>query len=299
MSKQTGPRHLFAVADAANLPFPDQSVDLVFGSPPYCDARTYGIGAQRGAREWVDWMLKVTAEALRVSRGFVIWVCAGVTRDHTYWPACEGLLWEWQQRGGSCLRPAYWHRSGIPGSGHDYWLRADVEYVLCFKRPGRPDFWTDNTACGHPPKLPPGGAMSNREKGGLRCGNSRRPDGKKRPAGDRPMPEVANPGNLIKTKNGGGGLGHLLAHENEAPFPQALAEFFVKSFCPPGGIVLDPFSGSGTTVAAADALGRRGIGTDIRQSQCELGRRRVERPHAPVARKPTEEAAMPLFGGMA
>lgn len=298
MSKQTDPRHLFAVADAARLPFADRSVDLVFGSPPYCDARTYGIGAQRGAREWVDWMLDVTAEALRVSRGFVIWVCAGVTRDHTYWPACEGLLWEWQQRGGSCFRPAYWYRVGVPGSGGDYWLRADVEYVLCFKRPGRPDFWTDNTACGEPPKHKPGGEFSNRKRDGKR--HTKR---MKRESGFETQyyvpPDIVNPGNLIDIPVGCGRLGHPLAHENEAPFPQALAEFFVKSFCPPGGTVLDPFSGSGTTVAAADALGRCGVGTDIRQSQCELGRRRVERPHAPVPRKQDEEAAMPLFGGMA
>lgn len=80
-------------ADATSLPLEDQSVDLVVGSPPYCDARTYGIGAQRDAREWVDWMLLVTAEALRVSRGAVVWIVGGITRDRTYWPAVEGLAW--------------------------------------------------------------------------------------------------------------------------------------------------------------------------------------------------------------
>ena len=33
-------------ADALHLPLADKSVDLVLGSPPYCDARTYGIGAK-------------------------------------------------------------------------------------------------------------------------------------------------------------------------------------------------------------------------------------------------------------
>ena len=78
----------FMRADASSLPFPDGSFDAVIGSPPYCDARTYGIGAQRDCAEWVDWMLKVTTEALRVSKGPVIWVAAGVTRDWSYWPAC-------------------------------------------------------------------------------------------------------------------------------------------------------------------------------------------------------------------
>ena len=75
--------NLIAQADAARLPLADQSVDLVFGSPPYCDARTYGINAQRTCDEWIEWMLAVTREAIRVCRGPVLWACAGVTRKRT------------------------------------------------------------------------------------------------------------------------------------------------------------------------------------------------------------------------
>jgi hypothetical protein len=322
---------MFIQADAAKLPFADDSFDLVFGSPPYCDARTYGIDAQRECQDWIDWMLGVTSEAVRVSKGLVIWICAGVTRDWCYWPGPEGLLYEWWRRGGRCWRPAYWYRVGIPGSGGKQWLRADVEYALCFSKCDAAIPWADNTANGHPPKWAPGGEMSYRLSDGTRrdewgrqgsTGN-RRPNGERIPQqcnrkgdavgnGGRKErgqarrqavenglgrkikaidsgeyadkhtsyewtyvpPKLANPGNLIKIKVGGGQMGHKLAHENEAPFPQALAEWFIRSWCPPGGTVLDPFSGSGTTVAAAMALGRRGVGTDIRLSQCELGRRR-------------------------
>jgi hypothetical protein len=101
-------------------------------------------------------------------------------------------------------------------------------------------------------------------------GNTGRADG-------RPMPKIANPGNciIVKARVGGGHMGSKLCHENEAPFPEDMAEFFVRSFCPPGGIVLDPFSGSGTTVSVAVACGRRGIGIDIRPSQVQLGTRRL------------------------
>jgi site-specific DNA-methyltransferase (adenine-specific) len=71
-------------------------------------------------------------------------------------------------------------------------------------------------------------------------------------------------------------MGSPLAHENEAPFPEKLAEFFVKSFCPPEGIVLDPFCGSGTTLAVAKRLNRHYQGIDIRQSQVDLATRRLE-----------------------
>ncbi len=316
----------FLCADATRLPFADDSFDLVFGSPPYANARTYGIGAQRGCQEWIEFMLRVTAEAVRVSKGLVIWICAGVTRDWCYWPGPEGLLYEWWKQGGRCWRPAYWHRVGIPGSGGKQWLRADVEYALCFTSCRKSIPWADNTANGHPPKWAPGGEMSyrtadgervngwdamfqggNGERGqgrkanGEKCpkerlkprepGPNRRAIGQKKitrrisqghgPDGDTRQddvylpPVLANPGCLIKgIKVGGGLMGHAAAHENEAPFPQKLAEWFIRSWCQPGGMVLDPFSGSGTTVAAAATLGRRGVGCDLRLSQSQLGHKR-------------------------
>lgn len=273
-------------ANALRIPLADASVDLVVGSPPYVDARLYledgvDLGISRGPEEWVAWMLEVTAEALRVSRGLVLWVCSGVTRDRNYWPACEGLAWEWFKRGGHAYRPCYWHRYGIPGSGSDQWFRSDIEYVLAFKPPGKLP-WADNTANGHKPIHGPGGAMSNRTADGQRTRAfsqmTRRTASGVREAGweKRPMPELSNPGNLISTGAGGlGAMGSRIAHENEAPYPVDLPKWFIASHCPPGGITLDPFSGSGTTVDAALQLGRRGIGMDLRLSQCRLARRRL------------------------
>lgn len=88
-------------------------------------------------------------------------------------------------------------------------------------------------------------------------------------------PFLANPGNVIKVSVGGGTLGSPLAHRNEAPFPEKLVEPFVRCFCPPGGIVLDPFAGSGTTLAVAVAWGRRALGCDLRESQVALARERL------------------------
>jgi hypothetical protein len=287
---------LFAQADAARLPLQDESVDLIFGSPPYCDARTYGINAQRGCQEWIDWMLVVTRECLRVSKGAVVWVLGGVTRERTYWPAPEGLMYRWWFEGGSMYRPCYWYRPGIPGSGQDQWFKAVIEYACCFKRQGTLP-WTDNLACGHKPRYGPGGKLSHRRQNGTRIpffkGQTRRTrdgirgDGVAR----RPAPVLSNPGTFVRGHSGGGHLGHGLAHENEAPFPEYLAERFVLSLCPPGGIVLDPFSGSGTTVDVANKHGRIGIGMDLRLSQCGLGTRRLLTPDPgkPIPDAPGQE----------
>jgi hypothetical protein len=89
-------------------------------------------------------------------------------------------------------------------------------------------------------------------------------------------PVKANPGNIIHCRVGGGVMGNPLCHKNEAPYPESLCEFFIRSFCSEDGIVCDPFSGSGTTVAVAHRWGRRGIGCDLRESQVDLAIRRVK-----------------------
>jgi len=127
--------------------------------------------------------------------------------------------------------------------------------------------------------------MSNRIKEGNRVNfkwdqTTRLTDGTRKVVTDadkaRPMPKLANPGNIIDCGvAGGGNIGSKLAHENEAPFPEALAEFFIKSFCPPKGRVLDCVAGSGTTCAVAEKNGRRWTAIDIRESQRNLINKRM------------------------
>jgi site-specific DNA-methyltransferase (adenine-specific) len=272
---------MIARADAARLPLPDKSVDLIVGSPPYLDARTYGDAAihSRNLGEWVAWMLDVTAEAVRVSRGLVLWVCAGVTREWCYQPGPEGLLYEWVKRGGIAWRPCYWHRYGIPGSGGKQWYRADVEYALAFTADRGMLPYGEPTANGRKPVCVAGGAMSNRLANGKRVVNmTRRRIGDGARLGNQPYvePDLANPGVLLQTgATGGGNIGHALAHDNEAPYPVEVPAWFIRSHSPPGGWVCDPFSGSGTSWDAAKREGRRFVGFDLRQSQCDLSRRRA------------------------
>lgn len=292
----------FDVADCLSIPLPDKSVDLVFCSPPYEDARTYGIDFTASGQDWVDWAVPRFKECLRVCRGLVAWVVEGRTRQYR-WSATPVMFMADLHRSGVNLRkpPAY-HRVGIPGSGGPDWLRNDYEFIVCGTNGGKLP-WSDNTAMGEPCKYGPGGVPTHRLQDGTRAnvakmrslvaaGTSQRQaarqcgvdfktttsgtdDGGTVTVQTYVPPERANPGNVIRCVVGGGKMGHPLAHENEAPFPESLAEFFVQSFCPPGGVVLDPFSGSGTTVCVADRLGRVGVGFDIRESQVELGRRRL------------------------
>lgn len=291
------------------------SVDLVFCSPPYEAARTYGIGFALKGQAWVDWALERYLECVRLSRGLVAWVVEGQTRKFAYSAAPVLLAADLHRAGVKLRKPPVFHRVGIPGSGGPDWLRNDYEFIVCASKGKLP--WSNNTAMGHPPKWAPGGEMSHTLTDGTRRnqwgavgsakgmgakdknGNARRTDRpshkvmkvkRSRLNSDRGggestegsyewnycPPVLANPGNVIKLNVGGGTMGSKLCHENEAPFPEKLAEFFVKSFCPEGGTVLDPFCGSGTTLAVASRCNRNGIGIDIRESQIELSQRRLD-----------------------
>jgi site-specific DNA-methyltransferase (adenine-specific) len=45
--------------------------------------------------------------------------------------------------------------------------------------------------------------------------------------------------------------------------------------CPEGGVVLDPFLGSGTTLLAARQEGRRGVGIEINPKYCDVAIERL------------------------
>jgi DNA modification methylase len=60
--------------------------------------------------------------------------------------------------------------------------------------------------------------------------------------------------------------------------PQALMSRLVGYYSPPGGVVLDPFAGSGSTLVAAAMLGRKAVGIEFSEAYCELIVRRLGQP---------------------
>ncbi|MCS5488307.1 site-specific DNA-methyltransferase [Curtobacterium flaccumfaciens pv. beticola] len=81
---------------------------------------------------------------------------------------------------------------------------------------------------------------------------------------------------VIPTSSGGDGHG--------AQFPLALPARCIGLSTDPGDIVLDPFVGSGTSVVAALALGRRGIGTDTAREYLAVAESKVQSLRAPKKR---------------
>lgn len=65
------------------------------------------------------------------------------------------------------------------------------------------------------------------------------------------------------------------AEAHFATMPMELAQLCVLAGCPPGGTVLDPFAGSGTTLAAAIGNGRNAIGVELNPAYIRLAEKRL------------------------
>ena len=91
----------------------------------------------------------------------------------------------------------------------------------------------------------------------------RKGDGKAKYVGRTRKPAPAHTARTAvwRMPNGGNGLAlrpggeHIDPHDHPAIFPFRLAADIIRSYCPPGGLVLDPMAGSGTTLRAAVDLG--------------------------------------------
>jgi len=69
---------------------------------------------------------------------------------------------------------------------------------------------------------------------------------------------------------------------NETQKPIELLIPLLEYSCPPGGLVLDPFAGGGSTLEAARLVGRRAIGIELREEQCAAAVQRLSQAVLPL-----------------
>lgn len=63
--------------------------------------------------------------------------------------------------------------------------------------------------------------------------------------------------------------------EHPTQKPIGIIDPLIRYSCRPGGIILDPFMGSGSTLVAAKALGFQAIGIEIEEKYCEIAAKRL------------------------
>ncbi len=100
---------------------------------------------------------------------------------------------------------------------------------------------------------------------------------RERNAGLEGMPEREAPGSKRSTPAEGrtSALGAPRANHHPTVKPIKLMEYLCKLITPPGGTVLDPFAGSGSTGVAAVGLNFKFIGIEREKEYCEIANKRI------------------------
>jgi DNA modification methylase len=304
------------VGDARSVlaTMPSQSADCVVTSPPYWGKRDYGVAGQYGREEtsqsYVDTMRAVFSEARRVlADDGTCWLNlgdsysasgGGATGLHAYLgphitthratnlPAKNLLGLPWRvafalQDDGWILRNAIiWHKpNAMPESVRD---RLNCRHELVFLFVKQPAYWFDLN-----PIRVPHASDTRREIAERRT----RPPGR---PGSRTRPPKYGPGTPeVTTARRYGGQRHTRGHPHGrnpgdvwsiptrpykgphfAAFPIDLPLRCIAAGCKPGGTVLDPFAGSGTTGLAAIQLDRRFTGIDLSPGFARLAAGRLD-----------------------
>ena len=292
---------------------PDRSVDCIVTSPPYFGLRDYGVDGQIGAEpspgEFVAALVAVFREARRVlADDGTLWLNLGdsyvhkkasgpqgrdgerATRTFTAdaaggWSGLPdknllGIPWRvalaLQDDGWTLRNEIIWHKpNAMPESVAD---RLSNRHEHLFLLTKQPRYWFDLDPIREP----------RSEVSIKRATPHRSPAGKAAREG-LPYAGIASPQTLALSQmmhDGGRNPGDVwtiatqpFTEAHFATMPPALAERCVQAGCKPGGTVLDPFSGSGTTGLAAARHGRRYVGIDLNADYLDLSlRTRLAQP---------------------
>lgn len=82
--------------------------------------------------------------------------------------------------------------------------------------------------------------------------------------------------------------------QDDVRYPSALVERFLTEFTQPGDVVLDPFAGYGTTLFAAEKMGRKGYGVELLPQRVEFIRKRIPDPARIFQASALDLASCPL-----
>jgi DNA modification methylase len=330
--------------DSRALPLADESVDLIVTSPPYFGLRSYQdggehydgqIGAEASPREFVDALIDCTREMVRVLKptgsifvnlGDAYYSGKGAPGRTTHDPKNAGRT---ARRAGRSALDA--SGLGIPRKSlvllpERYRVAAVDELgltaraVIVWSKPNAlPEKVCDRVRRAHEDwvhltkepcyfsavdeiREPPSGYARPNSTG-------REPRGgqKARKMLDTTNPLGRVPGSVWEIPTQPLNVPEHVAVDHYAAFPMEWPRRLIRGWCPPGGIVLDPFGGTGTTALVATMLGRRGLSIDL---SADYGRLAAWRCNDPKERAraagtdPTKAAVVApeqadLFGGVA
>lgn len=242
---------------------PAESVDLIITSPPYADQRKSTYGGVN-PDHYVEWFLPITDELKRVLKptgSFVLNIKERVVNGerHTY---VMELIIEMKKRGWLWTEEYIWHKKNCypgkwPNRFRDAWERC-----IHFTKQKQFAMYQDKV-------MVPMGDWKHARLKSLSETDCIRDESKVGSGFGKKIEnwvgrDMAYPANVLHFATECGNKSH------SAAFPSSLPEWFINLFTAEGDTVLDPFSGSGTSLRVAKSLNRNAVGMEILKEYCEM-----------------------------
>ena len=244
------------------------SIDLIVTSPPYADQRKKTYGGV-SADKYVEWFTPIAKELLRVTKSsgsFVLNIKERAINGERHTYVIELILmmrklgWLWTEE-------YIWHKkNSYPGKWPNR-FRDSWERCIHFTKSKKFNMYQEEVVV-------PMGDWKNSRLKNMSDTDKKRDESKVGSGFGKKIEnwvtrDLAYPTNVLHMATECGNRSH------SAAFPESLPEWFIKLFTTEGDTVLDPFSGSGTTLKVAKAMKRNAVGIEILDEYCEITANRV------------------------
>lgn len=237
---------------------PDASVDLVFADPPY-NLKKADWDNFESQEKYIEWSIQWIAQASRVLKPTgSMYVCgfSEILADlkhpaSQYFKHCRWLVWHYKNKA---------------NLGKD-WGRSH-ESIIHFRKSDASKLNIDDVRM-------PYGAHTLKYPSHPQAETSAYGKGAKRQRDNwLPHPKGAKPKDVIDIPTTCNGMGEKTPHPTQKP--EELVRKFVLASSNEGDLVLDPFSGSGTTIVVAEQLQRHWMGCDLNAQYNQWAIERLE-----------------------
>ncbi|WP_017304924.1 DNA-methyltransferase [Spirulina subsalsa] len=221
-----------------------ESIDLIFADPPYNLKKAHwdNFASQE---QYIDWSLKWIEQAARIlKKQGTLYVCgfSEILADlkhpsMKFFKSCRWLVWHYKNKA---------------NLGHD-WGRSH-ESILHFRKTPKVRLNIDDIRILY-------GTHTLKYPSHPQAKTSQYHQEKKGQDVWQPHPKGAKPKDVIEIPTTCNGMNESTPHPTQKP--EALLRKFILASSQAGDTVVDPFSGSGTTLVTAEQLGRRWLGCEL------------------------------------
>jgi site-specific DNA-methyltransferase (adenine-specific) len=228
----------------------DKSIDMVLTSPPYDNLRTYNgytFDFEGIAKE----LYRVTKDG-----GVVVWVVGDATIKGSETGTSFKQALYFKEIGFNLHDTMIWHKPNCFNFGSNYCYRNSFEYMFIFSK-------------GKPKSINLIKDYATKSNGKMLKGVRKKSNGERDKVPDFLVGEFKKRDNVwdinVKSEN----------NKHPAVFPECLAEDHILSWSNEGDTILDPMSGSGTTLKMAKKNNRNYIGIELSEEYCKIANERL------------------------